>query len=125
MTGHTRWSAVREIRRLRAALDDVDALHRQDTGTGRFTPRCLECEQEWPCSTRRALDRHSDSAPPALPQTAEQAESVHGATSEGSNAPESETHMPRCFECDAPVPHIIRIGGLLCDGCITGRTHLP
>ena len=66
-------SAARaDVPALTAAVRDVLALHREGgevmgydaEGVLDYIPACVECDQAWPCATRRALAAHLDLTDP-------------------------------------------------------------
>ena len=46
---------VAEVRELRAKVERVRALHRENAYPDRPVSRCRDCDDVWPCETARAL----------------------------------------------------------------------
>ena len=51
----TTLALVAEVRELRAKVERVRALHRENAYPDRPVSRCRDCDDVWPCETARAL----------------------------------------------------------------------
>ena len=55
MNSATAIALVAEVRALRAKVERVRELHRENAYPDRPVSRCRDCDDVWPCETARAL----------------------------------------------------------------------